>query len=331
MDVDKEKKEEKGASPYMQNDEFVKNFLSRKETAESFFQNYLPADIIRYLDFASLRISKDTFVDQKMSEFFSDLLYEINLRETSAFIYFLIEHKSDQAPLVDFQLLKYLVNIWELYLKQHEGAKKLPVIIPILIYHGEGEWKIDTQFITLFDVPEAVMPHVREYIPNFNYKLFDISHLRDEEIVGKVDLRILFLTLKYIFTPELRFKLPEILQLCNDLEDKNKGTEYIEILLRYMVRKLPDIMTDTIVDTVSKIIDGGGDIMPTIAESWEAKGEARGEAKGEARGEARGRENTTWEIIKKSLKKGLPISTIAEITGFSKEQINLMKKEIAKS
>jgi predicted transposase/invertase (TIGR01784 family) len=79
--------------------------------------------------------------------------------------------------------------------------------------------------------------------------------------------------------------------------------------------------------SVSKIIDGGGDVMTTIAENWEA----RGIKKGRQEGIQEGREKTAWEIIKNSLKKGLSINTISEITGFSIEQINCMKEKMTQS
>jgi hypothetical protein len=33
-----------------------------------------------------------------------------------------------------------MVRIWELFLKQNKKAKYLPVIIPLVIYHGKPRW-----------------------------------------------------------------------------------------------------------------------------------------------------------------------------------------------
>jgi predicted transposase/invertase (TIGR01784 family) len=112
-------------------DQFIRDFLSEKETAKSFFLEYLPRKITKNLDFGTLRISKDKFVDKNLSDYFSDLLYSVKLNNMSAFIYLLIEHKSWIDRFVGFQLLKYMVRIWELYLKQHKKAGALPVILPI--------------------------------------------------------------------------------------------------------------------------------------------------------------------------------------------------------
>lgn len=312
MNEEKEIAVEKIVNPH---DKIVKDFLSESETAKSFFMEYLPAEITKNLDFDSLRISKDTFVDKKLSEYLSDILYEINLKNIPAFIYLLIEHKSWEEHFMSFQLLKYMVRIWELYLKQHKKAKTLPVILPIVIYHGPKKWQIDTNFISLFNAPE----YAKDYIPDFSYNLHDISHLPDEEIKGVVLLRILFKTLKYIFTPELRHKLLEILQLFRELKDKSKGTEFLEVLLRYLATSAGDLSKDELKGSVTRILEKGGDLMATIAEQWIEEGKQEE------------REKVTWNFVRNSLKEGLSIRTIKKITGLPAEKINRIKEEMAKS
>ncbi|MDD2235434.1 MAG: Rpn family recombination-promoting nuclease/putative transposase, partial [Desulfitobacteriaceae bacterium] len=56
-------------------------------------------------------------------------------------MYFLFEHKSYQSPLTALQLLKFMIAIWELKTNK-EKQKKLPIIIPLIVYHGENRWNI---------------------------------------------------------------------------------------------------------------------------------------------------------------------------------------------
>jgi predicted transposase/invertase (TIGR01784 family) len=67
-------------------DEVVKDFLSENETARSFFKEYLPTEIVRNLDFNTLQICKDTFINKKLAKYFSDILYRIDLDNTGIFI-----------------------------------------------------------------------------------------------------------------------------------------------------------------------------------------------------------------------------------------------------
>jgi hypothetical protein len=40
--------------------------------------------------------------------------------------------------VLDFVKEYLMVKIWETYLKQHKRARKLPFIIPMVIYHGRA-------------------------------------------------------------------------------------------------------------------------------------------------------------------------------------------------
>jgi len=311
-----EKKTKTGEKPVEKmrsmHDEVVKDFLSENETARSFFKEYLPPGIVRNLDFNTLQICKDSFINKKLAKYFSDILYRIDLENTGIFIYLLIDHKSREDRFMGFQFLKYMVRIWELYLKQNKTAETLPVIIPIVIYHGPRQWQVNTRFVSLFNAPG----NIREYVPDFNYNLYDISHVPDESIKGAVLLRILFMTLKYIFTPELRYKLrEEIFPLFHELKDKEKGTEYLEVLLRYLTGSARNLSVDELNKTVTQLFEEGGDLMATIAEKWQAQGKKEGKKEGK------------WDVVKSSLKEGLPIKTIERITGFPAEEIHRFKEK----
>ncbi|MDR0969088.1 MAG: Rpn family recombination-promoting nuclease/putative transposase [Lentimicrobiaceae bacterium] len=56
-----------------------------------------------------------------------------------------------------------------------------------------------------------------------------------------------------------------------------------------------------------------------------AKGEAKGKAEGKAEGLAEGKAEERFEIVRNSLRAGLPIETISQITGLSPEEIEALK------
>jgi predicted transposase/invertase (TIGR01784 family) len=296
-------------------DETVKEYLSDHSTAKSFFKEYLPAPVVKNLDFRTLKICKDSFISKKLVKYFSDILYQVHLKGVSIFIYLLIDHKSKVEPFIGFQFLKYLVRIWELYLKQNSNARTLPVVIPMAIYHGPLEWKVDTRFIALFDAPG----YLKEYIPDFGYKLIDISHVPDEDIKGEVLLRILLMTLKYVFTPGLWPKLKEeIFPLFLKLKDKRKGTEYLEVLLGYLAGNAGSLPEDELNESVSQLFEEGGDSMATLAEKWKREGKKEGKIEGNI--------EAKWDVVKIAMEEGLPLKTIERLTGLPLEEINRFKE-----
>ncbi|MEA3415136.1 MAG: Rpn family recombination-promoting nuclease/putative transposase [Thermodesulfobacteriota bacterium] len=122
-------------------DRFFKEVLTRGNTAKQFLENYLPHDVTKLLDLDSLEYTKDTFIDKHLKEYFSDLLLKTYLKDGSrGYVYILFEHKSYQEPLTAFHLLRYMVKIWEMSLKNGE-TPGFPVIIPLVFYHGEKRWR----------------------------------------------------------------------------------------------------------------------------------------------------------------------------------------------
>lgn len=62
-------------------DKFFKAALTQPDAARSFLRDYLPAAVAETLDLARLQLIKDSFVDETLQEQFSDLLYEVGLRD----------------------------------------------------------------------------------------------------------------------------------------------------------------------------------------------------------------------------------------------------------
>jgi predicted transposase/invertase (TIGR01784 family) len=281
-------------------------FFKEKETAISMLKGYLPENIKKKLDFKSLKISKDSFVEKRLKNYFADLLYDIKLKsgKKSTFIYILFEHKCWEDWFVCLQLLKYMVRIWELFLKQNKDEKYLPVIVPLVLYHGQPKWEISKNFISLFEDPEGFEP----YIPDFSFDLQDFSHMPDENIQGSPLLRMILTTFKYIHSPELRNKLWDIFKLFLELSDKDNISEYLEVLVTYLVNSPGKLTEEELQEPVTRLIEQGGADMQTIFEKWIEKGK--------------------WDVVMKMLREGFSIDVISKVTDFTTHQINEFKEKM---
>jgi predicted transposase/invertase (TIGR01784 family) len=185
-------------------DRFFKEVFSRQETARNFLEHYLPPQVAALLDFSTLQVSKDTFIDTELQEHFSDLLYQVSRYDGQGTnVYILFEHKSYPDSQIAFQLLRYMVRIWEQALKQDQP---LQPIVPLVIYHGRSRWNIPLEFSALFDLPEELRP----YLPEYQYQLYDLTAYGEEEIKGEITLRVTLLLLKYIFREDFGQRLGRI-------------------------------------------------------------------------------------------------------------------------
>ncbi|MBN1218943.1 MAG: Rpn family recombination-promoting nuclease/putative transposase [Anaerolineae bacterium] len=291
-------------------DRFFRESFSHQETARDFLQHYLPPAVRDHLDLSSLEISKDSFIDSKLQEHFSDLLYKVALRQGGeTYIYVLFEHKSYPDPLIAFQLLRYMVRIWEQALKQQE--KLLPVL-PVVMYHGQAKWQVNLNFVGLFDLPEALQP----FVPDYEYWLCDLSQYSDIDIKAGVErvviLQVGLLLLKYIWQDDVRDRLKGMVDLLRELGQQETGLEYIRTVLRYVSAATDKITAAELEEIVIEAFTEGEALMPTIAEQWIEQGRIEGLEKGREEGLEEGREEgreAALMLLRRFLKYhfGLPL------------------------
>ncbi|RIK24795.1 MAG: transposase, partial [Chloroflexi bacterium] len=158
-------------------DKFFQTVFGRKEWAQAFLTQHLPQPVAQLVDLTTLELQPGSFVDPNLREHFTDLLYKAQRKDGKpSYIYMLFEHKSYPERFASFQLLRYLVRIWERELREEKPAL-LTLIFPLLVYHGEEPWNAPTNFAALVDAPEEW----RAYTPDFTYALQDLSANRGNE------------------------------------------------------------------------------------------------------------------------------------------------------
>jgi hypothetical protein len=99
-----------------------------------------------------------------------------------------------RSGCLGLDLLRYRVRIWEQWLNAGNSGR-LPVVVPVVVYHGAASWCVSRQFAD--EVEDA--PALRDYVPACVDHLIDLSGYRDDELQGAVMLHTALLTLKYIF------------------------------------------------------------------------------------------------------------------------------------
>ncbi len=225
-------------------------------------------------------------IDEGLKEGYSDLLFKANINNREGYLYLLFEHKSYPSRDVAFQLLKYMVRIWDTKIGE---TGLLPVIIPLVVYHGKGGWNIKPTLGEMILGYDEFPQDIRALIPNYQYLPFDLSRFTDEEIKGAVITRITVMIMRDIHRKGIGAIWDIILEaaaLLQELEDKETGLEYFEILMRYVFSARPDLTKDDLYELVKKIkttYPEGSEKVMTLAQAFREEGMEQGETKTLAR------------------------------------------------
>jgi predicted transposase/invertase (TIGR01784 family) len=224
-------------------------------------------------------------VDDDLKAYFSDVVATVQLSNGwPSEIYILFEHKSGQDSQARLQVLKYMVLKWAKWIKDRgQGEIHLPIIIAVVVYHGKVKWRYSTAFSDLFRLPSDAF---RPFIPSFEHLLHDISHVDEASFKASVILQIFLMLLKYIFRPELIHKLPKILSLLNELRDKERITEYLPIIIKYILST--GNLAEEKIKEAAKSVPGGENVVETTADRLRQEGRQEGRLEGRNEGRNEG-------------------------------------------
>ena len=158
-----------------QNNLFVK-FMGSKEVAQEFLEINLPDDVLARLDLDSLSETGDSYVDDELKGLFSDVVYKVEFADgadgNEGYISFLLEHKSTPERKTVLQLLKYMTRIWD---KKYENDDKvLPLVLPVVFYHGQPDWNEPVEFTGLM---EGELEWADYFTPDYSFYLYTLEEL----------------------------------------------------------------------------------------------------------------------------------------------------------
>lgn len=309
-------------------DKFFKETFHNITVTKEFLVHYLPAHIVDIIDVETLEPQKDSFINEHLKEVFSDLLFKVEMNQKVGYLYLLFEHKSFQSPTVAVQLLQYMCDIWKTAAHQHKSAK-LPLIIPLVIYHGKNPWHTGESLADLIEGYDLLSEAMKSYTPNFNYILFDVSTFSDADILGPIELRLSFTALRDIHSddPEiLKQMIYHAIDVIYTVDMKDVGLAYFETLIRYIFSASGAFSKHDIHDIVKsleKAYPKGSDVVMTIDDILREEGLEQGLEQGLERGLKQGMAKALLKML--TIKLGdIPEATIQHIYQLDEEKIESM-------
>ncbi len=114
-------------------DHFFKESMERKRIAYAVIQKFFNKELSLQIDFRSLHIVKDIWIDTELLKHEADIVYVAKVKNSSKLIYFLFEHKSFLDDQVFIQNNRYISKIHEQLKKEQPKLKTYPVVIPCVL------------------------------------------------------------------------------------------------------------------------------------------------------------------------------------------------------
>jgi predicted transposase/invertase (TIGR01784 family) len=213
-------------------DKLFKHVLGERENAASFLKSNLPSSMVAHLDLESLEVLQASFIDAQYVQSEADLLISVPVAGTPGFVYLLLEHQSSPDPLMLLRLLSYMVRVWRRYARENLEAGRLPVIVPLVLFHGPRGWEGPLDFQFLVEIPAE---DFAAYTPAFRIGLFDLGGPHGQAVAGSAIVRILGDILGALGKPDFIERISRAFETLDELAAAPSFSRYFEILFRYIL------------------------------------------------------------------------------------------------
>lgn len=306
-------------------DAVFRKFLSEKETAQDFFNIWLPDEIKALCDFDSLKVESGSFVDSEMKNYQSDILYSVKTTKGKGYFYLLIEAQSSPDKLIAWRLMRYSMAAMQKHLEA--GHKQLPLVFPILFYCGEqSPHPYSTNWLDCFHDRKLA-----ESIYTNPFRLADVTTLDDGDIMKHRRMALLTLIQKHIHRRDMTEFMNEIVTLLsyNYYTDNQVITMFNYLIQEGNAQKPMEFITE-----IAKQSEKHEGALMTIAQQIEEIGIQKGKTEGRQegiqegiqKGKIEGRQEAQFEIAKQMLITGMDRKSVMKFTGLNDaEMSNLFK------
>jgi len=266
-------------------DGFFKALMEQPGTAGALLRERLPKAVADALGPGEPKLIEGTFIDEELRESRSDRLYRMELKAGgSAYVFCLVEHKSAPDARIAWQLLRYMVRVWDRVDRENGGRGKLPPVIPLVVYHGAEEWTAPRRFSGMV----AASQEMAAQLLDFPFEVMDVGRVENDALSRQRVLRVGLVLMKYAMVKTGNPPLEEVAAALRQAKDQPDG--FLGQLLGYIIGAY-ELIDEAALSQVLKraMPEKEKEMLSIAAREWLAQGEAKGRAEGEAKGKAEGR------------------------------------------
>ena len=130
-------------------DKFFKKWMSHLLVACDFFATHLSNKLLNLIDLSTLALTKESFIDARLSLQYWDILYKVKIRKQKSYIYLLREHQSTGERFMPLRIFQYIFRIIHRHVYKLK-CNKLPLVVPIIFYNGQKPYIHHTNIFYCF-------------------------------------------------------------------------------------------------------------------------------------------------------------------------------------
>lgn len=168
-------------------DHGYKRLFSHPEMVRDLLCGFVPADWVAQLDFTTLEKYPTEFIDDRLRHRRGDVIWRVRWGFEWLYVYLLLEFQSGVHPLMAARVFTYIDLLYQDLLRGRQLglSRRLPSVLPIVLYNGRRRWTAPTELDALIEPGPASLA---AYRPQARYLLIDESTYADAELASQRNL-----------------------------------------------------------------------------------------------------------------------------------------------
>ncbi|HHQ6580213.1 TPA: Rpn family recombination-promoting nuclease/putative transposase [Serratia fonticola] len=288
-------------------DAVFKQFLTHPDTARDFLELHLPPALLQFCDLNTLKLESGSFIESDLRAYYSDVLYSLHTEQGDGYVYVLLEHQSSPDKHMAFRLVRYAIAAMHRHLEA--GHDQLPLVIPMLFYHGQ----VTPYPYTMSWLEEFSEPELARQLYAGHFPLVDVTVIPDDDIMQHRRMAILELLQKHVRLRDLA-ELKE--QLVTLLLAGYTTKEQLISLINYMLQVGSTTEPGVLIHELARRAPQHEEELMTIAEYLKQQGIEIGIEIGIEKGR-----EAVLKIASSMLADGFNRAQVMKLTGLSADDL----------
>ena len=212
-----------------EDDASYKLLFSAPEVVRDLVLGFIPDEWLHSLDYTTLEKVPGSYVTDDLRHRADDVIWRVKADGEWVYLYLLIEFQSRVDAWMAVRMMTYVGLLYQDLIRRNEvlKGKKLPPVLPIVLYNGDAKWTAATDIAEL--IPRAP-GLVAKYLPKLSYLLIDENQYAEADLAG----------LKNLMAAVIRFEHPEneqvLLRLVDLVNEMSDGSPELKRILAIWIR-----------------------------------------------------------------------------------------------
>ena len=292
-----------------------KQLYSFPEMVEDLVTGFIHADWVQQLDFSTLEKLNSSYVTDDFRSRSDDVIWRVKFQDQWLYLYLLLEFQSTVDHFMPVRILSYVSLLYQDLQKSDQlpDNKKLPPVLPIVLYNGQRAWNAATSIAELLPpMPESL----QLFQPQQRFWLIDEGRYSVNELEQLENLTAAVMRAELAEDEKQFAKVVANLNIWLQRPDQNNLRRIIkEWLISLLQNHLPDAQVNELRDLT--------EIETMLARSWSEKWLEQGRNEGIEKGIEQGRNEGIEKGIEQGRNEGIE-------KGEAKGEVTVLKKLLTK-